>query len=88
VKDIASYSAVALGRFSRRAETRHKVEDRAGRSSRGRVLGGRWISVRLSNGLPRRDPTNSSAHLVSILSRDDFDDHRFAIGPSGLIHVG
>ena len=52
------------------------------------MLGGRRISVRLSNGLPRRDPTNSSAHLVSILSRDDFDDHRFAIGPSGLIHVG
>jgi hypothetical protein len=53
----------------------------------GRVLGGRWISVRLSDGLARRDLSNSSAHLVSILSRDDFGDHRFAIGPSGLIHL-
>ena len=52
---------------------------------RGRVVRGRWISIRLENGLPRRDPTNASARLVRTLSREDFGPERFAIAPDGDI---
>ena len=53
----------------------------------GRVLAGRWISIKLVTGLPRPDPTNASAGLVAALSRVDFPGHRFAVGPSGLFHL-
>jgi hypothetical protein len=53
----------------------------------GRVLGGRWISIRLNNGLPQPDPSDAGARLVAALSRADFGGKRFAIGPSGRIHV-
>jgi poly-gamma-glutamate capsule biosynthesis protein CapA/YwtB (metallophosphatase superfamily) len=51
----------------------------------GRVLGGRWISIRLDGGLPRPDPTDASSHLVRALSREDFGSDRFAIAPDGAI---
>jgi Bacterial capsule synthesis protein PGA_cap len=53
----------------------------------GVVLGGRWISIALVEGLPRPDSTDASAKLVATLSRADFPGHRFAIGPSGLFHL-
>ncbi len=53
----------------------------------GRVLAGRWIPLRLQEGLPRPDPSGASARLVASLSRADFGSHRFAIGPSGLFHL-
>jgi hypothetical protein len=53
----------------------------------GAVLAGRWISIRLSDGLPRPDPSNASAELVGALSRADFPGHSFPIGPSGLLHI-
>jgi hypothetical protein len=56
--------------------------------SSGGVLGGRWISIHLDDGLPRRDASNSSAHLVAALSRQDFGADRFPMGPSGLLHTG
>jgi poly-gamma-glutamate capsule biosynthesis protein CapA/YwtB (metallophosphatase superfamily) len=52
---------------------------------RGRVIRGRWISIRLVGGLPRRDPTNASAQLVRALSVEDFGSERFAIAPDGAI---
>jgi poly-gamma-glutamate capsule biosynthesis protein CapA/YwtB (metallophosphatase superfamily) len=52
----------------------------------GRLLAGRWISIRLVEGLPRPDPTHASAKLVAALSRADFSS-RFLIGPSGLFHL-
>src|SRR5947207_7858849 len=56
-------------------------------TSHGRVVVGRWLSVKLSDGLPRRDFSNASAKLVAALSRHDFPSGHFAIGPSGLFHV-
>ncbi len=53
----------------------------------GRVLAGRWISIALVGGLPRPDPSHASAKLVAALSRADFPDDHFAIGPSGLFHL-
>ena len=53
----------------------------------GRVLAGRWIPITLVEGLPRPDPTDTSAKLVAALSLADFRGHRFAIGPSGLFHL-
>jgi poly-gamma-glutamate capsule biosynthesis protein CapA/YwtB (metallophosphatase superfamily) len=53
----------------------------------GRVLRGRWIAIRLSDGLPRPDRSDASAHLVGALSRADFGARRFVIGPSGLFHI-
>jgi hypothetical protein len=40
--------------------------------SAGRLLRGRWISVRLDGGLPHQDRQDTSAHLVASLSRSDF----------------
>jgi hypothetical protein len=54
----------------------------------GRVLAGRWIPIALVNGLPRPDPTDTSAKLVSALSREDFPGHRFAITPNGDFRIG
>jgi hypothetical protein len=53
----------------------------------GRVLAGRWVPIRLVNGLPRPDPRDASAELVGALSRVDFAGHRFNIGPSGKFHI-
>lgn len=53
----------------------------------GRVLGGRWIPIKLVEGLPRFDPTDASAKLVATLSREDFPGGDYTIGPSGLFHL-
>jgi hypothetical protein len=53
----------------------------------GTVLSGRWIPIALVGGLPRPDPSDASAGLVSTLSREDFPGHSFAIGPSGRFHL-
>jgi poly-gamma-glutamate capsule biosynthesis protein CapA/YwtB (metallophosphatase superfamily) len=53
----------------------------------GRVLAARWISIKLTNELPRPDPKNASAKLVAALSRADFPHDRYAIGPSGEFHL-
>jgi poly-gamma-glutamate capsule biosynthesis protein CapA/YwtB (metallophosphatase superfamily) len=52
--------------------------------SRGRLLAARWISVRLSAGLPRLDPSHASARLVAALSRADFPGAHFDIGVRGV----
>jgi poly-gamma-glutamate capsule biosynthesis protein CapA/YwtB (metallophosphatase superfamily) len=54
----------------------------------GRVLAGRWISMLLSGGLPRPDPGDASARLMTILSRQDFPGDHFATGPHGRFVVG
>jgi hypothetical protein len=54
----------------------------------GRVIRGRWISISFDGGLPRPDPTDASAHLVQVLSREDFGLERFAIAPDGEISAG
>jgi capsule synthesis protein PGA_cap len=51
----------------------------------GRVLGGRWISIRLDHGLPRPEPSNASARLMTSLSHQDFPAGHFQIGPRGAI---
>jgi poly-gamma-glutamate capsule biosynthesis protein CapA/YwtB (metallophosphatase superfamily) len=56
-------------------------------SGNGEVSAGRWISVALPDGLPLRDPTNASAHLVAALSKQDFPSDHYTIGPSGLFHI-
>jgi hypothetical protein len=53
----------------------------------GDVLAGRWISMSLVDGLPRRDFSNTSAKLVVALSKADFPTNHFAIGPSGRFHL-
>lgn len=53
----------------------------------GEVSAAKWISVGLSNGLPRRDPSNAGAQLVATLSKEDFPSDHFTIGPSGLFHI-
>jgi poly-gamma-glutamate capsule biosynthesis protein CapA/YwtB (metallophosphatase superfamily) len=49
----------------------------------GRVLSGRWFSIRLDAGLPRPDPSDAGARLVGALSRQDFRSGHFEIGPRG-----
>jgi poly-gamma-glutamate capsule biosynthesis protein CapA/YwtB (metallophosphatase superfamily) len=49
----------------------------------GRVLAGRWISMLLQGGLPRPDPGDASARLMTTLSREDFPGDHFAMGPHG-----
>lgn len=49
----------------------------------GHVISGRWIPIRLVEGLPRPDPGDASAKLVARLSREDFPAGHFAIGPTG-----
>jgi Bacterial capsule synthesis protein PGA_cap len=55
--------------------------------ARGRVLGARWIPIRLVEGLPRPDRSGASAKLVATLSREDFPGRHFDIGPNGLFHL-
>ena len=57
-------------------------------SGRGKVIAGRWLSLTLPDGLPRRDFSNRSAKLVATLSRQDFPTDHFTIGPSGDFHIG
>ena len=52
----------------------------------GRVLAGRWISIHLDQGLPRPEPSNASAELMISLSRQDFPNDHFDIGPRGIFH--
>jgi len=49
----------------------------------GRVLVGRWISMLLQGGLPRPDPSDASARLMTTLSREDFPGDHYAMGPHG-----
>ena len=49
----------------------------------GRVLAGRWIPIRLVEGLPRADPSGASAKLVAKLSREDFPHNHYDISPRG-----
>lgn len=53
----------------------------------GRVLAARWISVRLSGGLPRPERSNASARLVARLSREDFPHDHFDIRPNGVFRL-
>jgi poly-gamma-glutamate capsule biosynthesis protein CapA/YwtB (metallophosphatase superfamily) len=53
----------------------------------GRVLGGRLISIRLVDGLPRPDRSRASVGLVKALSREDFRGHHFAIAPDGAFEL-
>ena len=52
----------------------------------GRVVAGRWIPIRLVDGLPRPDPTNASVQLMKMLSREDFPSSQYAIGPTGVFN--
>jgi hypothetical protein len=51
----------------------------------GRVVAGRWVSVRLAGGLPRLDRSEASAHLVARLSDEDFPRDHFRIDGRGRI---
>lgn len=53
----------------------------------GHLLAGRWISVILRDGLPRLDPSDASARLMTTLSRQDFPGDHFAMGPHGRFVV-
>jgi poly-gamma-glutamate capsule biosynthesis protein CapA/YwtB (metallophosphatase superfamily) len=53
----------------------------------GRVVAGRWIPIRLVDGLPRPEPSGASAKLVATLSREDFPRHHYTIGPRGYFHL-
>jgi hypothetical protein len=53
----------------------------------GRVLAGRWISIRLIGGLPLPERTDASARLVARLSREDFPFDHFAIEPNGFFRL-
>jgi hypothetical protein len=56
-------------------------------SRTGGVLAGRLISIRLVDGLPHPDPTDASAKLVGMLSREDFPLDHFTIAASGLFRL-
>ena len=50
----------------------------------GRILGGRWLSLYVSQpGVPEVDSSNTSAHLVSTLSADDFQ-HTYRLDSRGF----
>jgi poly-gamma-glutamate capsule biosynthesis protein CapA/YwtB (metallophosphatase superfamily) len=49
----------------------------------GHVISGRWIPIKLLEGLPRPDRSHASAKLVAQLSREDFPGEHFDIGPTG-----
>jgi poly-gamma-glutamate capsule biosynthesis protein CapA/YwtB (metallophosphatase superfamily) len=53
----------------------------------GRVIRGRWLSIRLEGGLPRPDRSAASARLMRTLSRQDFGRRIFRIAPNGKISV-
>lgn len=62
---------------------------RVRRGPTGRVLGGRWIALKLVGpGLPRLDPSGASTALVRTLSRQDFASERFDGTPGGVIEPG
>jgi poly-gamma-glutamate capsule biosynthesis protein CapA/YwtB (metallophosphatase superfamily) len=51
----------------------------------GDVLGGRFVSMRMVGGLPRRDPANAAARLVRSLSAADFAN-RWVLFSDGRLH--
>jgi poly-gamma-glutamate capsule biosynthesis protein CapA/YwtB (metallophosphatase superfamily) len=53
----------------------------------GKVTGARWISMHLTGGLPRPDPTHASTKLVRALSREDFPRDHFEIAPDGVFRL-
>ncbi len=53
--------------------------------AKGRIHGGRWLSLRLVDpGVPEVDPSNTTAHMVERLSREDFD-HTYRMDGEGTI---
>jgi hypothetical protein len=52
----------------------------------GRVLAGRWISIHLDGGVPRPEPSNASAQLMTSLSNQDFPTDYSDVGPCGFFH--
>ena len=53
----------------------------------GRVLGGRWFSIHLVDGLPRAERSNTAAHLVARLSAEDFPTDHFSILANGRFRI-
>jgi Bacterial capsule synthesis protein PGA_cap len=49
----------------------------------GKVLAADWIPIQLENGLPRPEPSDTSAHLVATLSDQDFPGDHFYIAGNG-----
>jgi hypothetical protein len=49
----------------------------------GKVLSAAWIPIELENGLPRLEDSNASAHLVALLSDQDFPHDHFQILGNG-----
>jgi capsule synthesis protein PGA_cap len=56
-------------------------------SGKGGLLAARWISVRLSDGLPHPERDNAAAHLVAALSREDFPTRHFDIAFDGRFRL-
>ena len=51
----------------------------------GTPAGGTWISVKLTGpGIPKRDPSNASAHLAAKLSKEDFGRNA-GLSPGGAL---
>jgi hypothetical protein len=53
----------------------------------GRLVSGRWLSVRLFGGLPHLDRAGTAARLVARLSREDFPASRLRFGPHGTLRL-
>jgi hypothetical protein len=53
----------------------------------GRVLAADWIPITLVGGLPRPDPTDASARLVTTLSLQDFPTDHWNIRPDGVFQI-
>ena len=56
-------------------------------SPTGRLRAARWISIRLTGGLPRPEPSEQSARLVARLSREDFRTGHYMIAPDGRFRL-
>jgi hypothetical protein len=56
-------------------------------SDTGALLAARWISVRLSDGLPHPERANTAAQLVAGLSRRDFPTRHFDIASDGRFRL-
>jgi poly-gamma-glutamate capsule biosynthesis protein CapA/YwtB (metallophosphatase superfamily) len=56
-------------------------------SAKGRLLAARWISVRLSDGLPHPERDNAAARLVAGLSREDFPSRHFDVASDGIFRL-
>jgi hypothetical protein len=54
--------------------------------SAGTLLAARWTSLAMEDGVPRTDPANASARLVSTLSAQDFPTDHFVIDADGAFH--